>query len=376
LAYNVLKGSVAGSVDQHADQEIDGVKVFKSTISASVFYDTDAESPCATMKDVAITEIKGAARNSILTYNGGTGVQANFSLIYEKNTLFTDKLQAKEIAGSGRRLVQLPADKFIEPIRAEYINHGPGLSDIRGTLQTNIGAGLVFDGDSITLSVSAAGGLNMLNGQLVIDPTRAENIITSGQALSEDDLLVVADVSKRKVNKVTLSQLYDNYIDAKVAKPAGNKNEIQFKNRRKFDSSSKLTYDDSKSLLKNEGAFRTLEAQIENSLVCLGAIHKSIKNVSSEAVYEVQPSDHTLLVDTYKCAVKIILPAAINNKGRVIVVKKTNTDKYNIRSTPVVIESAGDLIDQKEQIAIKMNYAVRELHSDGVSWWVTGATGT
>jgi hypothetical protein len=42
----------------------------------------------------------------------------------------------------------------------------------------------------------------------------------------------------------------------------------------------------------------------------------------------------------------------------------------------VVIESAGDLIDQKEQIAIKMNYAVRELHSDGVSWWVTGATGT
>ena len=37
MAYNVLKGAVEGSVDQHADQEIDGVKVFKSTISASVF---------------------------------------------------------------------------------------------------------------------------------------------------------------------------------------------------------------------------------------------------------------------------------------------------------------------------------------------------
>ena len=45
MAYNVLKGSVDGSVDQHADQEISWVKVFKNTISASVFYDTDAQSP-------------------------------------------------------------------------------------------------------------------------------------------------------------------------------------------------------------------------------------------------------------------------------------------------------------------------------------------
>ena len=48
MAYNVLKGKVEGSVDQHADQEIEGVKVFKNTISASIFYDTDAQSPCAT----------------------------------------------------------------------------------------------------------------------------------------------------------------------------------------------------------------------------------------------------------------------------------------------------------------------------------------
>lgn len=37
MAYNVLKGIVEGSVDQHADQEIGGVKVFKNTVSASVF---------------------------------------------------------------------------------------------------------------------------------------------------------------------------------------------------------------------------------------------------------------------------------------------------------------------------------------------------
>ena len=55
MAYNVLKGVVEGSVDQHGDQEIEGRKVFTNTISASVFYDTDAGAPCATIKDVAIT---------------------------------------------------------------------------------------------------------------------------------------------------------------------------------------------------------------------------------------------------------------------------------------------------------------------------------
>ena len=50
MAYNVVNGIVSGSVDQHADQEISGIKIFKNTISASVFYDTDAQSPCATEK--------------------------------------------------------------------------------------------------------------------------------------------------------------------------------------------------------------------------------------------------------------------------------------------------------------------------------------
>ena len=56
MAYNVLKGAVEGSVDQYADQQIEGTKIFKNTISASVFYDTDAQSPCATIKDVASNE--------------------------------------------------------------------------------------------------------------------------------------------------------------------------------------------------------------------------------------------------------------------------------------------------------------------------------
>ena len=283
MAYNVLKGNVAGSVDQHADQEIDGVKVFKNTISASVFYDTDAQSPCATMKDVALTEIEGGTRNSILTYNGGTAAKANFSLIYENETLFTEKIVAKEIAGSGRRLSSLPANKFIEPIGADYIKHGPGLSNVRSQLQVNLGSGLKIDADMVTLSLCPLGGLITKNEQLSVEPARAENLIESGQALSDDDLLLVSDVSKRKVSNVKLSQLYENYIDNKIAKPAGNKNEIQFKNRRKFDASSKLTYDTSKALLTNEGTINTLTLQEENSLVCTAGIYIGIKNVSGES---------------------------------------------------------------------------------------------
>ena len=87
MAYNVLKGIVEGSVDQHADQEIEGIKVFKSTISASVFYDTDAQSPCATVKDVALTKINGATKNSILVYNGAGEATVNYNLTFSDDML-------------------------------------------------------------------------------------------------------------------------------------------------------------------------------------------------------------------------------------------------------------------------------------------------
>ena len=87
MAYNVLKGTVEGSVDQHADQEIGGVKVFKSTISASVFYDTDAQSPCATIKDVAFTKVAGGRPTAVLTYGGETTAVANHNMLFDGETL-------------------------------------------------------------------------------------------------------------------------------------------------------------------------------------------------------------------------------------------------------------------------------------------------
>ena len=83
-----------------------------------------------------------------------------------------------------------------------------------------------------------------------------------------------------------------------------------------------------------------------------------------------------MLVDTYKNSVTVKLPPAVNNKGRVIVIKKANTDKYNIKSNIIKVESDGELIEQKEQITIKMNYSMRTLQSDGNSWWIVGTNGT
>ena len=97
MAYNIFKGAVEGSVDQYADQEIDGVKIFKNTISASVFYDTDARSPCATMKDVAITKIEGGRRGSVLVHDVDKKVRAQHDLFYEEGTLRVPKLMALSI---------------------------------------------------------------------------------------------------------------------------------------------------------------------------------------------------------------------------------------------------------------------------------------
>ena len=65
LKNGIFKGTVDGSVDQHADQEINGVKVFKNTVSASVFWDTDAQSPCATLKDVGVRSVAGKTKNGM-----------------------------------------------------------------------------------------------------------------------------------------------------------------------------------------------------------------------------------------------------------------------------------------------------------------------
>ena len=134
MAYNVLKGKVEGSVDQYGDQEIDGVKVFKNTVSASVFWDTDAQSPCATIKDVAVTEIKGRSKGGVLTYDSEGVLKTDYRFTFIDDTVKVKHVEANTIAASAKKLINLPTDKFDGEIDATFINYSEGLQNVRGAL--------------------------------------------------------------------------------------------------------------------------------------------------------------------------------------------------------------------------------------------------
>jgi len=375
MAYNVLKGLVEGSVDQHADQQIEGIKVFKSTISASVFYDTDAESPCATMKDVGITKVVGGRKNAILSYNGDSTATAHHNLVYDGETLDVRNLAASTLTGRASGVWDIPADKFTGDIAANFIKHGHGLKNVEGILQVDPGDGIKIEDGNVDINLNLRSGLSIKSNQLYVDPSKAQNITQGGQNLSDQDLLLVADVSRGSLRNTTLNNLYKNYIDVKIPKAAGSRNQIQVKGDNGFSASPNLTFDDAKSKLNIDGIVVADKITSEGALRCEGAVYKNIVRVCEES-YAITETDYTVICDTVKSKVIINLPPACNNKGRVLIIKKANTNKYKINSHPIEVVAKESTIDIKDTMIIKMNYASRVLQSDGENWWSIGISGT
>ena len=375
MAYNVLKGSVEGSVDQHADQEIGGVKVFKNTISASVFYDTDAQSPCATMKDVAITNLVGTTENSILVYQQDTQARLHHTLTYDGVTLKTRTVAADVFKGSGEGLDNVPASSISGAIDADNINHGPGLCDVRGTLQLNAGNGIRCSEGQAEINVNTSSGLSFKDGKLVIDPSKSTPINSTGQNLSDNDTILVADVSRGTTHSTTLDNLYNRYILNKTPKASGNKTEIQFKGAIGFDSSPKLTFDSKTTILDVEGKINSNVTVVKDKMVCEGSIYKSLTKVDTRN-YEVSDNDYTILCDSSKNKISIRLPAPCNNNGRILVIKKADANKYKLTSNIIEVVCDEGRIDLNNTIIIKMNYSSRTLQSDGENWWIVGSKGS
>ena len=375
MAYNVLKGAVEGSVDQHGDQEINGVKVFKDTVSASVFWDTDAQSPCATMKDVAITKIKGGTTGGVLTYTSDGQATSNFNLTFDGTTLTTKNLSATCIEGDASDIRNVPADRFNDTIPAHALKIGNGLTNVRGNLQIQTNEGLTVDQNGLSLLTANNGGLTLTGNKLAIDASKTTNVTESGQNLSDQDLLIVTDISRGNVVHTTLNNFYEGYIKNKVQHAAGNINEVQIKNSQGFTSSPNFNYDISTNTLKVDGTTKTQNLKVTGDVTCEGAVFQNITTVASR-IYEVQASDYTLICDTKECPVTVVLPPACNNKGRIISVKKASSDKYKINSYPVVLKVNEGNIDRKDETVIKTNYSFRTVQSDGENWWVVGAKGT
>lgn len=375
MAYNVLKGVVEGSVDQYGDQEIEGVKVFKNTISASVFYDTDAQSACVTVKDVAITKIKGAVPGSILLRSTDKTAIADSNLVFNGKELSTTTVRARNFIGSAEDLINLPVNRFSGKITADYIDIGPGLCNVRGTTQLKASDGIKVSEGGVAIATGANSGLSLKSNKLVIDPSKTNSINLQGQNLSDQDILLVSDVSRSSLNHTTLANLYDGYIKNKISKAAGQKNEIQIKGMSGFSSSPSFSYDIDKSTLKVDGKIDVENINIEGSLNCAGAIVQNITS-TNDKIYEIKSDDYTVLCDAEKHPITVIIPPACNNTGRLLNIKKTNTDKYNLRSYPVKIKVNEGTIDLRDEIILKVNYSSRTLQSDGTNWWVVGAKGT
>tara|TARA_B100000212_G_scaffold311830_1_gene263758 strand:- start:154 stop:1287 length:1134 start_codon:yes stop_codon:yes gene_type:complete len=377
MAYNVLKGSVQGSVDQHADQEIDGVKVFKNTVSASVFWDTDAQSPCATMKDVAIKNIKGNVNDGLIVCDKEHGARTHHNLKYSSDTetLSANTIAAKTFVGSGIYLQDVPNDAFTGPIDANFLNHGLGLQNLRGTLQVRANNGLTANEDGIGISLSANSGISIKSNKLSVDPTKLQPINTEGQNLSDNDSIIVADVSRGTTTNTTLSNLYDSYIKTKVPCPVGELGTIQFKGKRNFQSSNSLIYDDSKNTLSIEGTVNSNIAVSKNKLMCQGSVYHNITK-TKQKLYNVEDSDYTIICDAQKNNVDINLPPAQNNIGRVLIVKKADSGTIKLTSNKVNVVCEDSKIDLSNRVEIKMNYSSRTFQSDGENWHIIGTKGT
>ena len=381
MAYNVLKGTVAGSVDQYGDQEIDGIKIFKNTISASVFYDTDAQSPCATLKDVPIQKLKGGTLNALITYQGEGEAKTEYNLTFDGTTLKTKEVQAERLYGSGEGLTNLPANSFSGVINAKHLNLGSTLRDVRTRLQVNPANGLEVTNEGLSLSLNPQGALSFQGTSLVVDPRRCLEITARGQNLSDDDLLIVHDASRGEIRRTSLGNLFSSYINAKSLQPEGPLNSIQVRGRKGMAAHAALTFDISAKRMNLDGTLSTdlLEvsdkATFRGSMLCQGAVYKAVKTVQS-ADYEIAESDYTILADTTNNVITITLPHPAEHVGRILVIKKINSNKYKLNSNLLKIKCEESTIDVSESLTVKYNYSTRTLQSDGHNWWVINKAGS
>ena len=374
MAYNVLKGIVEGSVDQYGDQEIDGVKVFKNTISASVFYDTDAQSPCATMKDVAIKNIVGGSKGALLTFEDENTARASDKLTFDGETLKTNTIHAEEFHGSAANLVDIPADKITGKVHADSISIGSGLHSVHGNVQVNCGAGILAEEDGLSIDLSTNGGLTVKGSKLAIDLENMDKINISGQNLSDNDLLLVSDISHKNTTSTTLLNFYEGYVSHKIHQAVGGIGDVQIKDKRGFTATSKLSYDLASDTLKVDGKVDASSFKVNKSLYCNGAVYNNIKTIASR-IYEAQSEDYTLLCDTNSSPVTVMLPPARNNAGRIINVKMTTSGESKKGTYPVVLKAVEGAIDLTDEMIIKTNHSSRSLQSDGVAWWVISSKG-
>jgi hypothetical protein len=217
MAYNVLRGtlefsdtttgSIESMVDDWSVQTVAGIKTFSNTLSASAFWDTASETFVTTPAIKTIAS-DGAGRVII---SDGDGTATCYSTL-----TFTDNsLTASYYSGSGVGLTNIPPDQFSSALPAASIDYGNGLTASSDTMTVQGGDGITVDASGVAVTITSNGGAGIAAAGIIVDPTNATDITNGGQNLADYDVLLVQDAS-HGLRKTTLTNLYSNYIAAKL----------------------------------------------------------------------------------------------------------------------------------------------------------------
>ena len=384
MAYNVLKELLDKSVDQHADQEIDGVKVFINTISASMFYDTDAKSLCATENNVSIKKLSSETLNGVLTYQGDKIAKSNYNLMFDGKTLTTERISADYLTGSGQALTNIRGEAVIGKVSGDNIDTSHGLESHDSSLRVRGHEGIRATKDGVSVNLHPNSGLSFKSDKLCLDLRNCLDVREKGQNVSDSDIMVLYDITRGEVRHSTFKNLYEGYLNFKVPHAEGVKNSIQFKGTSGFAGNDNLTFDPASKLLSVRGKTKSVNAEIDRKLEVNGdlevngAMFKAIKTVT-DPQYKFEDSDHTVLFDTSDNTITATLPLARDCNGRVLIIKKicNETQKYRIASNyGLTIRTRGELVDFSHEIKIKSNYSTRTIQSDGNKWWIINRSGS
>jgi len=373
MAYNVLDGVVDYSttqhpelVDAHANQEIRGTKIIVGDLLAK-----DGRPIVPT----AITEIEGSVKNAVVTYQQGTTAKANINLTFDGQNLITKHIKAESFQGDGAKLINLPPNQFNGTIHARFLNLGHGLKDVRNTLQVDAGDGLTTQDKQLKVSLLPKSGLSIKSKRVSIDLKNCLNVATEGQNLSDDDMVVIHDASRGEVRNTSLSNLYASYINSKIPHPTGPPNSIQVKGSRGFKGCGDLTYDPEVQVLNVDGTVVADALIVTGNTKFESHVTQNIKTVASSP-YEVADNDYTLLGDTSQSPMNVSLPPACNHKGRIVIIKKINKDKFKLHSHVLTVTVEEGEIDFRKSVEMKTTYSTLTLQSDGKKWWIIGKTGS
>jgi len=381
MAYNVVKGKVGSIVGKDIDQEVGGKKTFLNPIRANGFYDLQKQSAVATLNDLPIVHLSGSRYNSVITLSGQRSVRAHDSLRFDGKVMKVPVVKADELHGSARGLKDIPSNKFISPVTAGDIRHDQGLTSVNGALQVKAADGVRVTADGVGVHLFHQGGLSLKGPKLMIDPRRTPNVKQGGQNLHDADLVIVQDSSRGDVRHTTLSNLYEGHIKTKVPHPAGGKYNVQFRGNTGFAASPNFCFEPGNNILAVNGQVNTNTllvlggVRIEGTTHLSAAVINNVTTVTAET-YQVQSGDYTILADTTKNTITIALPPAVNHAGRVINIKKINSNTYRLNTNNLVVKADGGKIDSFTESVFKMNNTSRVFQSDGNTWWIMGSRGS